>query len=119
MNYKLTIKGEELTPQAEKIIVRQVSILEKKLHNFTADIPQLSIVIKKHDKNHFFSETMTLSVPKKNLVAKAGGHKLTDVLHAGFDILNKEFEVYKAKHFKGSSKYPYHVTINESIADLK
>jgi hypothetical protein len=32
----------------------------------------------------------------------------------GFEKLDREFETYKGKHFKGSSKYPHHETIREN-----
>ena len=54
MKYSLTLKYCQLTPRAEKIINRYLNTLQKKLTNFTEDIPDLSLFIKQHEKNHFF-----------------------------------------------------------------
>ncbi|MBI4080629.1 MAG: hypothetical protein HY430_02550 [Candidatus Levybacteria bacterium] len=108
MKHTLTLKGLQLEEDMEKVLKRQVGLLKRKLMHFAVDIPQFSFVIKKHDKNHFYSGIMTLCLPKKQLIARIGGHSVKDVIHAGLDKINKELEIYKGKHFKGSSKYPNH-----------
>lgn len=118
MQYLLTLKGLALSKKAELIVSRQRKILSKKLTNFTEYTPQLTIIIKKHEKNHFYSGTMTLLLPKKKLHVKLTGHEITDLLHAGFDTLNTLFEEYKARHFKGSSKYPFHNTLEDKKLDI-
>ena len=111
MKYNLTIKYEALTPRAEKILTRNITSLQKKLANFADDIPELSFFLKKHEKNHFVSGLLTLTLPRKKLIAKIAGNELNDVIHQAFEKLNKEFETYKGKHFKGSSKYPHHKSL--------
>lgn len=113
MKYTINFHGAKLSPKAEKILERQIDILAKKLHNFAEDLPELAIVIKEHDKNHFFSGTISITLPKKKLIATVGGHEINDILHEGFEKLNKSFEAYKAKKFKGSSKYHSQSTIRE------
>lgn len=108
MKYTLTLKYCKLTPRTEKIINRYLNNLQKKLTNFVEDIPDLSLFIKQHQKNHFLSGMIILTLPKKKLTAKVAGHTMNDVIHQGFDRINKEFERYKGTHFKGSSKYPNH-----------
>lgn len=111
MNYTLTLKGLQLEEDAEEVLKKHVASLKRKLMHFAFDIPQFSLVIKKHEKNHYYSGIMTLHLPKKPLIARIGGHSVKDVIHEGFDKINREFEVYKGKHFKGSSKYPDHKPI--------
>ena len=111
MKYSFVLKNDQITPHAEKVLNRYVTSLRKKLTNFVEDIPELSFVIKKHDKNHFFSGLITLTLPRKKLTATMKGHTLAEIIHAGFEKINKEFEKYKGTHFKGSSKYPHHESI--------
>ena len=111
MKYVFTLKHCQLTPKAEKVLERYLTIMKRKLTNFSEDLPELSLFIKGHDKNHFLSGLITLTLPKKKLTAKVTGHTINEVVHQGFDKINKEFEKYKGTHFKGSSKYPN----NESL----
>lgn len=115
MKFSLVLKNDQMTPYAEKVLNKYITSLSKKLTNFADDIPDVSLFIKKHDKNHFFSGLIILTLPRKKLTAKIAGHTITEIIHSGFEKLNKEFEKYKGTHFKGSSKYPYHETIADQI----
>ncbi len=111
MRHLLTIKGFRPSKKFEKSLEKNVNKLQRKLLNFTADIPLLRLFIKKHDKNHFFSELITLRLPKRVLVMHTGGKSGEEVIKTGFKKVYKEFETYKSKHFKGSSKYGNHATV--------
>lgn len=111
MKYELTLKNCQLTPRSEKVFNKYLVMFEKKLTNFAEDIPRLLILIKSHEKNHFLSGIVTLTLPRKKLTATMGGHTLNEAFHQGFEKLGKEFEKYKGIHFKKSSKYPHHESI--------
>lgn len=118
MKYLATLKNFILTEKEEQIMLHQLELLEKKFHNFEKDIPILTLVLKKHEKNHFYAGSMTMQLPKKKLIAELGGNDVSDILHSGFNKLNKEFETYKAKHFKGSSKHPSRETLRDKEIEV-
>lgn len=113
MKYLATLKDFILTEKEEQLMLHQLALLEKKFHNFEKDIPLVTLILKKHEKNHFYAGSMTMQLPKKKLTAELGGHDISDILHSGFNKLNKEFETYKAKHFKGSSKHASQASIRK------
>lgn len=111
MKQILTTKDFKPSVQFEKAFERYILKLKKNLINFAKDCPILAIHIKKHDKNHFFSELITLRLPKKVLAVNASGKHDDEVIKLGFKKIYREFEKYKAKHFKGYSKYRNHQSI--------
>lgn len=108
MKQIITLKGFTQSEKFEKLLETHIDKLTKKLTNFVIDVPTLVVHIKKHDKNHFYSGLLTLTLPKKSLIAHSNAHSAEEVLIEGFEKIDKAFETYKGKHFKGSSKYPNH-----------
>ena len=111
MRYELSLKTFDASKSFNTLLTRYIVKLKKKLHNFADDITTLTIIIKKHEKNHFFSGRFSLNLPVKSLNALSGGNSSEKVLSDGVERLLKEYEIYKGKHFKGSSKYNRHETI--------
>ena len=103
----MSLKKFQSSKAFNKLLLRYISKITRKLHNFTEDVTELTIIIKKHEKNHFYSGRFTLLLPVKSLQATTGGNSAESVLADGFEKLLKIYEVYKGKHFKGSSKYPH------------
>jgi len=113
MKQRLTLKGFIQSKTFEKLFARRIEKLKRLLTNFVEDMPMLTVYIKKHDKNHFYSGLMSLTLPKKPLIAHTGGRNAETVMEKGFEKIYKEFQKYKGTHFKGSSKYPDHSTIRK------
>jgi hypothetical protein len=113
MKYELSLKKFEPSKAFNKLLNRYKAKIKRKLHNFSDDVTELTIIIKQHEKNHFYSGRFTLLLPVKSLQATTGGNTAETVLAEGFEKILKTFEVYKGKHFKGSSKYGHHETIRE------
>ena len=111
MKILITLKGLTLTEDEEKKLGKYIQILKRNFINFADDTPELSFMLKKHDKNKFISGTLKLTLPRKHLIARIGGHAVTDIIHEGFGMIQKEYEAYRAKYFKGYSKYPHHESI--------
>lgn len=110
MEYTIALKGLELSKDEKQIFNRCMLSLNRKFV-FQKIFTRLSIIIKKHDKNHFYSGQMILSLPKKALVARMREHSVAQIFKNGFEKIQGELEVYKGKHFKSSSKYPNRETI--------
>jgi hypothetical protein len=105
MKYELSLKTFEASKPFNTLLGRYIAKIRKKLKPFSEDITALTIIIKKHKKNHFFSGRFSLQLPIKQLNAISGGNSSEKVLSDGVERLLKEYEIYKGKHFKGSSKY--------------
>lgn len=105
MNYTVSLKNTTLDYTTATLIERYAHKLNHKLQNFKEGVARLSIVIKKHHRHHFYSGLLTLSLPTKPVTVTIGEHDLELLLKNGFDKLNRAYETYKGKKFKGSSKY--------------
>jgi hypothetical protein len=114
MKYELSLKEFSPSKTFNKLFTRYLLKLTRKLHNFSDDIPKLTVILKRHEKNHFFSGRFSLILPIEPLNAVSGGNTAEEVLTEGFEKIFKEYESYKGKRFKGSSKYPHHETIRPS-----
>ena len=117
MKYELSLKKFDASNRFNKLLLRYVSKIKRKLRNFSDDIIELTVIVKKHEKNHFFSARFSLLLPVKPLNATSGGHTPEEVLANGFEKLLKEYEIYKGKHFKGYSKYGNQETIRTTEID--
>jgi len=117
MKYELSLKKFEASKQFNKLLNRYRTKIKRKLHNFSDDLIELSIIIKKHEKNNFFSGRIVLVLPVKPLVVLSGGNTQEEVLADGFEKLFKKYEVYKGKHFKGSSKYSKREKVRDVVPD--
>jgi|SRR5581483_7030889 len=112
MNYTITLKECNLTERDREKLHLFTSKLANRLSNFVIDLPMLEVILhKSQKKGGYFEGTLKLNLPKKPIVAHEKGITIEDAMHNGFYCLLKEFEKYKGKHFKGSSKYPNHDTI--------
>lgn len=111
MKYELSLKEFDASKQFNKLLTRYLNKMERKLKNFSRDITTLTIIIKKHEKNHFFSGRFSLHLPKEPLNIISGGNSSESVLTEGFEKLLKKYETYKGRRFKGSSKYPHRETV--------
>lgn len=111
----VTLKDFKFGEKEEVLFQRNLGKIKKKLTNITQEIIKVDVIIKKHNKNKFFSADFSLKLPHKSLIAKTGGHTLEEVIKEGFEKLDSSFEKYKGTHFKGSSKYPKHERITASI----
>jgi ribosome-associated translation inhibitor RaiA len=97
MKYSVTVKNGSLGITGENLLEKYVEKLSKKLATFADEVSELSLVMKKHDRHHFYSGVFTLHLPGKALVANTGEHTLEEVLAAGFAKLHREVETYKGK----------------------
>lgn len=113
-----TLRDLELTPKQEKALQKRLVSLKRKLQHFTSDVVRLSIVVKKHEKNNFYSATFKMSLPKKLLVARSGGHSIEAVLGMGFEKLERHVDEYKGTYFIGGSTYPDRSSIRDIIVQL-
>lgn len=111
MKYELSLKKFIASKRFNKLFSRYLGKMQRKLKNFSEDIAELTIIVKKHEKNHFFSGRFSLKLPIQPLNAAAGGNSAEEVLVSGLEKLLKKYEIYKGKRFKGSSKYPHHETV--------
>lgn len=112
---QVTSKDFKLDRQEEKVLQRKLLALKKRLENFSTGVVKLSIVMKFHEKKNFFSGDFTLLLPKKPLIAKSGGNTAEELLMGGFDTLESQFQVYKAKNFIGSSEHPHRDRIVDAL----
>lgn len=112
------ISSKNFTPdkQFEKIYKRYVVKFEKKLHNFADDLPVIALHIKRHEKHQYYTARLALTLPKKTLISTTKGHTSEEILHGLFEKIIREFEAYKGKHFKGSSKHPKREKVVKRIA---
>jgi len=113
MKQSVTLKGFIQSKMFTNLFARRIEKLKRILTNFVTDIPKLTLHMKKHNKNHFYSGVLMLKLPKKSLIAHTGGHSAEEVMIDGFEKIHKELEKYKGTHFKGSSKYPDRSTIRQ------
>jgi len=115
MKYELTLKKFYASKPFAKLLGRYLAKIQRKLKNFSEDIIALTVIIKKHEKNHFFSGRFSLRLPVKPLNAVSSGNSAEEVLADGFEKILKEYEIYKGKRFKGSSKYAHHESIKNLV----
>ena len=111
----VTLRDFELSPKEEKFLQKRLAVLKKKLVNFTPDVVRLTVIMKNHEKNKFCSGVFTIHLPVKSHTARAGGHSVEEVISTGFEKLERSFASYKGRHFKGSSDYPNHDTLQIAI----
>lgn len=115
MKYTKTLKGFEPSERFIKMEEAALARLNRLLTNFKEDVPNLTFLVKMHEKKHFYSAVVALTLPHKVLSVKGGGESAEGALTECFKGLEREYETYKGKHFKGYSKYPH----RESLGNRK
>lgn len=97
MKYSVTVKNGSLGMTGENLLEKHVDRLNRKLNGFTDSASELNMVMKKHDKHHFYSGVFTLRVRGRSFVANTGDHTLVETLSSGFEKLQREVERFKGK----------------------
>lgn len=115
MKYTYILKGITQNDAREDLLQKNIEKLDKYFINFPKSKIELSVVLKKHERNTFYSCTIKLILPKKTLIVNCGGHKIEEIFHEGIEKLERMIETYKETHFSGDSKYPDRKTIRGSV----
>ena len=97
MKYSVSVKNGSLGITGENLLEKYVERLSKKLQVSADEVSELILVMKKHDRHHFYSGVFTLHLPGKSLIANTGDHTLEEALASGFEKLHREVETYKGK----------------------
>ena len=109
---ELTTKKFKLLPKEDRFLEHLLYKIERYLPKFAPDLPYINLVLKKNlNKGEFFEGRIKLFLPKRTLAANFSGRTPKTLLKIGFDKISKEFDTYKARHFKGSSKYRSHESV--------